>query len=438
MPRTYGSGIYGPGIYGLLSPVGVPRAQYVVEAAWGQGSTGLFRFGISTFGSTADRLAADSWSAAFTGPYDNMTAAARTIGITRGRDNDISQFAAGQLTLSMRDASGIYNPYNTTSPLVSAGNLDTDKPIRISAILAGVTYRLYYGFITDIEGDPAGGGTVQITAADFLDKLDRQSPILTGLAGGLTDGQLVGLILDWFQWTDPAMRNLAVGDTISAAYTRADGSRTGLALVAELMEAERGLVFVAANGAVTYLDRHARYAATSLATIDRTLKAFPAGRSNANVINKWIVQRTDMAGTTVGVAQTWSDAASIRLHGEIAQTITTSFLNNDNQALSLAQYLVNRTKSGIQLVYEIPLSIPDQATLIQALSREIGDRVTLTIAPRNMPQITGNFYIEAIAHAIQTSGPPRHATTWRVSQAPTNAAFRFGVSRFGGADVLGY
>jgi hypothetical protein len=93
------------------------------------------------------------------------------------------------------------------------------------------------------------------------------------------------------------MRNLAVGDTINAAYTRADGSRSGLTLVAELMEAERGLAFVAASGAVTYLDRHARYVATSLATIDRTLQAFPVGRSNSNVINQWTVQRTDMAGT---------------------------------------------------------------------------------------------------------------------------------------------
>jgi hypothetical protein len=416
----------------------VPRAQYKVEAAWGQNTTGLFRFGISQFGSSSDVLAASSWSTVFTGTYDDLSAIARTIAIQRGRDNDITQFRAGQLTLSGRDAQGIYNPYNPASPLVIGGNLDTDKPLRVSAILAGVTYPLYYGFITDIEADPAGRGTVQITAVDFLDKLDRQSPVLTGLAGGLTDGQLIGLILDWYQWTDPAMRNLAVGDTINAAYTRADGSNSGLTLVAELMEAERGLAFVAASGAVTYLDRHARYVATSSATIDRTLQAFPVGRSNSNVINQWTVQRIDMAGTPLGVAQTFSDAASQLQHGPIAQEITTPFLNDDNQALSLAQYLVSRTKSGIQLVYDVPLQIIDNASLIQALSREIGDRMTLTIDPLNMPLVTGDFYIEAINHTISAAGAARHATVWRVSQVPAGIPFRFGISQFGGTDVLSY
>lgn len=418
--------------------VGVPRAQYIIQAAWGQNSTGLFRFGISQLGSAVDLMAAGSWSASFNGPYNDLSLAARTLGIQRGRDNDITEFRAGQLTLSMRDAQGIFNPYNPSSPLVSSGALDTDKPIRASAILAGVTYPLYYGFITDIEGDPSGRGTVQMTAVDFLDKLDRQNPILTGLAGGLTDGQILGLILDWYQWQDPAMRNLAVGDTINAVYTRADGSNSGLSLVSELMNAERGLTFVAAGGAVTYLDRQSRYKATSLTTIDRKLKAFPVGRSNSNVINQWTVQRTDMAGNNVGVAQTASDAASSRVHGPVAQSITTPFLNTDAQALSLAQYLVNRTKSGIALVYDVPLAIVDQASLIQALTREIGDRVTLTIDPLNMPLISGDFYIEAITHTIQASGPPRHATVWRVSQVPAGIPFRFGTSKFGGTDVLTY
>src|SRR4051812_26299287 len=117
----------------------VPRAQYKVEAAWGQNTTGLFRFGISQFGSSVDVLAASSWSTTFTGTYDDLSAIARSIQIQRGRDNDITQFRAGQLTLSGRDAQGIYNPYNPASPLVIGGNLDTDKPIRVAAILAGVT-----------------------------------------------------------------------------------------------------------------------------------------------------------------------------------------------------------------------------------------------------------------------------------------------------------
>lgn len=434
---AFGFGPFGAGPFGT-SVIEAPRCSYIVQAAWAQETAGLFRFGISRFGGP-DRLAASSWSALFDGPYDDLTAIARTIGIQRGRDNDLTEFRAGQLDLAMRDAAGIYNPYNSSSPLVIGGNLDSDKPIRVGAVIDDVTYPLIYAFITDIDGDPSGYGTVQITAADFLDKFDRQSPILTGLAPGMTDGQIIGLILDWYQWQEPGMRNLAVGDTINAAYTRADGTRSGLALVAELMEAERGLAFVAASGAVTYIDRNLRYATTSLGTIDRSMKAFQVGRSNSNVKNTWTVQRTDMADNPIGAPQTAGDDVSDGKHGPISQTITTPFLNTDAQALSLAQYLVNRTKSGMSLVYDVPLSIFDKPALIQAVSREIGDRVTLTIEPRNMPARTGDFYIEAITHSIDTTpGSQRHQTAWRVSECPTNRAFRFGISRFGGSDWLAY
>jgi hypothetical protein len=121
-------------------------------------------------------LAAELLEHIFTGPYDDLSAIARDDhdpARPRQRHHPIPGRPAHPVG---RDAQGIYNPYNPASPLVIGGNLDTDKPIRVSAILAGVTYPLYYGFITDIEGDPSGRGTVQITAVDFLDKLDRQSP----------------------------------------------------------------------------------------------------------------------------------------------------------------------------------------------------------------------------------------------------------------------
>lgn len=423
-------------LYEAITPGGVPKAAYKIEVGWGQGSTGLFTFGTSLFGSSTDLLAADSWSASFMGDYDDISADGRDIQITRGRDNDLTTIRAGQILTGLRDKDGRYNPQNPASPL--AGSLDTDKPQRVSAIYGGVTYPLGYAFTTDIEADMAGRGTCQLTAVDFLDKLDRQSPVIAPLAGNSTDGQIFAAILDWFRWTDPSMRNLLVGDTIAAAWSRADGSRTGLALVSELLDAERGLVFVDKTGAVKYLDRQSRYASSSTGTIDRALTAFPVGRSNANIVNQWTVQRTDMAGVPVGIAQTAGDGVSQQRHGPIAQTLTTPFLNSDAQALSLAQFMTMRTATGLGLVYEVPISIADAATFIQVLSRDIGDRVTMTLQPRNMAQFTADFFIESIAHTIQTKGSPRHACVWRVSAAPSGTPFRFGVSTMGGTDVLWY
>lgn len=423
----------------------IPKASYKLEVGWGQTTSGLFTFGISKFGSSTDLLAADSWSRGFAGPYDNITIDALDMAITRGRDDTLTTIQAGQITSTLRDYQGRYNPDNAASPI--AAYLDTDKPVRASATLAGVTYPLYYGFLTDIEADPSNRGRCILTGVDFLDKLDRQNPLLQGInapPAGSSTGTIIGAILDWFYWTEPALRSLGVGDTILAQWTLANGQTSGLQLIGDLLNSERGIVFVNAAGAVTYIDRHTRYmTSTSAGTIDRVMTAFPVGRSNQNTTNQWIVQRTDMAGNNVGAAQTWPDPAagltpSQQLHGIISQTLTTAFLNSDSQALALAQFLVMRTGTTNAHVYEVPINIADQATFIQVLSRDLGDRVTMTIQPRNMPQISGDFYIESIAHTVQTSGSPRHACVWRVSKAPSVNPFRFGVSKFGGADALWY
>jgi hypothetical protein len=416
---------------------GSPRARLKVEIAWGQNTGGLFTFGTSMFGGP-DVLAASSWSATFGGPYDDISTDVRAVTIDRGRDTDLAAIRAGTCTITLRDANGRYNRLNGSSPL--AGYLIADKPVRVTAYdNAGNPHVRFYGFIQEVEAEVAGHGTATITCVDFLDKLDTRSPVISPL-GGATTGSAIGAILDWLLWTDPAMRALAIGDTLPLTYTHADGTRTGLDLIEELLQAERGIVFVNGAGAVTYVDRRARYVQPSLGTIDCTLTGFPVATDGKTIANRWTVTRTDMAGNVIGTPQVASDAVSLQKHGQIdgdPNPLLTPFLSSDSNALNLAQYLVLRTRDGILPVYEVPINVSDVATQTQVMTRDLGDRVTLTVVPRGFAQFTSDFYVESIHEEYQTQSP-RHTVTWRVSSVPPINPFQFGVSLMGGPDVLYY
>lgn len=420
-----------------------PGFAQKLEVSWAQNATGLFTFGVSKFGSATDLLAASSWSTTFGGtPYDDLSKRVLSVQINRGRSDSLQDFRAGTITINLRDRDGLLNRENAASPL--AGLLLDDRPIRYTLTDAnGVPHSRFYGFISDIQADLAGRGTATITAVDFLDQLNSRYPVVTPLAGATT-GQIIGKILDWFQWTDPAMRSLAVGDTIIPSYTRADGSRTGLALISELLQAERGIVFANAAGAVTYIDRRTRFMSTSVGSIDRVMLAFPVGTDKQGLINQEAVQRVDMSGNPLGVVQQAFDAASIVKHRTVdgdtlASPLQSPFLLDDPTALLLAEYIVMKSKDGLQAVYQVPINVPDVATQQQCFSRELGDRVTLTIAPHSFPQFTKDFFIEGIIEQVSGSASPPYQCSWILSDVPVLKPFRFGVSQFGSTtDVLYY
>lgn len=415
----------------------MPLSRCKVEIAWGQDSTGLFTFGTSRFGGS-DVLAASSWSRTFVGACDDVSADVIDASWSRGRDSDLVSMRAGTATIQLKDPLGTYNRLNAASPIVAALQDPSDNPLRITLYdYLGNAHVRYYGFVQTVQADVAGRGTATITAVDFLDVLNRRKPD-TGPLLGATDGSVFAAILDWLEWTDPVMRSLAIGDSIPGTYTRADGSRTGLALTAELLDAERGILFAAASGAVTYLDRRARYLASALGTIDRTLTAFPVATDGQGIVNSWTVNGTDMDDNPVGTPQLFQDDTSIRRHGQIDDEITTPFLANDDRRLALAQYLVLRTKLGLQPVYQVPIDVVDNATQVEVMSRDLGDRETLTVAPLNFAEFTDDFFIESIDERISGLSSPRYSASWRVSSVPSSLPFRFGISTFGGSDALYY
>lgn len=424
----------------LSQIAGSPKTKYRAEVGWGQGTAGLFTFGTSRFGGT-DVLAAAPWSRSFTGPNDDLSSRVRQITVTRGANDDLSVMQAGTISLTVDDFDGLLNDRNVSSPLY--GVMKAKSPLRIEALLQdGVTWKgIYYGFVDTCTSDPGASryGTATITATDFFSRLSTTNSNLGALLGAST-GSAIGAMLDNLQWTDPAMRSLAIGDTLPSPYSRFDGTTDDLTLVEELLTTERGYFYVAGNGAVIYKDRHALVTSPSLTTFAKIMRGAPIGEDASSVVTRWTVSRTDMAGNPIGtdqVAAVLTTDPEYRAFGYVDNSIQTPNLNSDAQALYLAQFLLAQTRSPTIRGWAVPIIPPDGPTLDALISRDLGDRVTMTVKPDLWAAYTSDWTIRQIVHQIDTQNSPRHQVTWRLL-ALNPVPFRFGISTFGGTDELSY
>lgn len=394
-------------------------ATYTIEVAWTGRQTGVFTLGTSTFGG------ADTLGGAFAGTvFDTISGEVKDIRIRRGRLDELSSVNAGECSLTLKDASGKYNPNNASSPL--AGNLKPLRPLRVRATLAGTTYDLFYGFIRSIESDPARDRQeARINAVDLFVWLDAARPVIAA-TGATTTGAAIGLLLDAIGWTVPSMRALATGDSIPTFS--ADGSKSALAIIRDLLVAERGIFFINGAGVAVYRERAARAKAVSASTIANTMRAFAPGVDLDALRNRARVTRT------AGAQQTAVDEDSRYDYGyRDYEAITTAYLQTDAQALSLAQWLVAQRKEPRSPTRFLALNNGASTPYTALLARELGDRVTVTEALSNT---NADFHVEQIEHEIGASGKV-HRANWSLTKRGAES-WTIGVSTFGGTDVLAY
>lgn len=301
----------------------------------------------------------------------------------------------------------------------SPGRQTTSRPRTTSRFLGGVTYPLFYGWTDEFDWEPEGRrGVTRLRCVDLLGWLDKIKPVIAA-TGPTTTGAAIGKILDYAGWTEPGSRSLAVGDSIPD-FT-ADGSKTGLELVKELLEAEQGILYVSGASKAVYESRHSRAARTSVATITDQMRHVAPGVDFKRVRNVVKVVRTQN-----GYTATATDAVSIDRVGERAHpTITTPYLGSDTQADGLAAHVLAKVVRPRAPLRAFEIDNRTTALLTQVLARELLDRVTLSEAEGGS---TGDWHIEKVRHEIETGRRYRHSARWLLSEATAQAPFQIGVS----------
>jgi hypothetical protein len=222
-------------------------------------------------------------------------------------------------------------------------------------------------------------------------------------------------------WTTAGARNtsLDTGDTIQVP--NADGQGSMLSLIQSMLEAERGVFYISKDGKATYEERESRARrTTSTATITTGALRSDPGFEFDNLINRQTCTATSFAAGTQaftpntannGVPQVGQNPTSVRAYGvQDGSDITNGYIPSDTAALNLAQYIVN-LRSSFAAPVKVELDSGSTTTLLQQLSLELQDRVTVTDANAGT---SGDYIVEGIEVEI-TNGGNSFVTTYTLS-----------------------
>lgn len=302
------------------------------------------------------------------------------------------------------------------------------RPVRVRSTHLGTTYGRFYGFVASIEHDPHPNvQETVIECVDFFEWLATQYPVIAA-TGATTVGTAIGLILDAVEWTDAAMRSLDTGSSIPDF--EADGTRTAIEVLRDLLAVDLGAVAVDGDGVVHYRDRTSRYGAGSVADTftGSLLGAARPSTSKDRIRNRATVTRTG------GTAQTSTDETSRKRYGyRDHPPITSDYLNSDTEAASLAAFLVLLQKDPRPPTRGALLGDQDDTVITKQLARELNDRVALS-------ETGGGTDTEGIIERIEwdIGDAGHHLRTRYLVAKRLFDVFTIGSSTIGGAHVIGY
>lgn len=404
----------------------VARARYRLWISWQAYNLGLLTFDSSLFDGT-DVFAVSPLDASFGGTYDDVSARLRRATWSRGRNNNRDTMLAGNATLDLRDPAGIFNPDNPAGPLY--GQLeDRLHPVKLVAERGGITYPQFYGWTRRFAWEPEGRrGVTRVECVDLFYWLKRVKPVIAN-PGVTTTGACIGLVLDAAGLTDPALRDLDAGDTIPG-FTEADGTKDGIQLIADLLEAERGVFFAAGNGAATYRSRTSRLTMDSIGTINDRMTALAPGVDFESAFTRVTVKRTQNAYIAVAT----SDDVTIQRLGYVdLPLIETAYLSSDAQANDLAASILAQVDTPRPPIYGYQLDNRESDLLTHVLARELVDRFTTSEA---VGGTAGDFHIDRMQHTLERR---RHTVNWLLSRAGAADALQFDKSLFDSSDIFVY
>ncbi len=339
-------------------------------------------------------------------------------------ESPIIRYEPGTATIRLNNTDRRYDPTNIADGPYSDGvtsQIIPNRPIRIFMRWNNVTYPFFRGYIDqwNVTWISDIFSQALVTATDGFKLLANKKRVAGALVGdGENSGARVSRILDSADWP-LADRNIATGSSLLQATDLSGSALDELQLVAQ---SEVGEIYIAVDGRANVRNRHAQVTETR-STISQgsfgTHIGIPAPFEvdlNTDDTTLWNEVIATVKG---GTAQTASDVQSIALYGGISKTLQQSnlYLQEDIVALSYAEWVLYISKDAevrFDAITIYPMRDPD-LYFPQVLSREIGDRITVTYRPSGGGQpITRDAFIRGIKHDV---GQQKWATTWLLQSA---------------------
>jgi len=351
--------------------------------------------------------------------------------VRRGRRDKGDQFGAGTMSFTMLDTSGIFMPFDETSPYYDTPNakpgLAPMRTVRLSRYSAtNVKEYLFIGKIVNFDYNFALGGldTVTVFCADDFYLLSQTYLDAYNVSEELSSVRL-SAILDRPEVAFPAAsRDITTGTQTlggSSAFTISQGTNV-LGYLSLINEAEQGRLFMSRDGDLTFQPRIG-------VTLDPSVADFHDDGTNIpyngvgitfeadQVVNRAVVQILGSNSPQIA-----NDAGSQATYFIQTYTITNSLLHNDAAALSLALYLLDPNPEPRYTSLTTAFAMLSSAQRDTVAVIDIGDTITIekSFAPGTTPaSLAQTLSVEGVEHTIDVNRG--HSVTYFTS--PTIAVY---------------
>lgn len=336
----------------------------------------------------------------------------RMVTIRRGRTRELNEITAGSAVIEANNHFRQLDPENTAGTYY--GNIRPGKRVRIDTdgvtIFDGKTADYDYSYSPSLES------LTDIEVVDVLAELAASELDDWTTTAGQTAGQRLEDLFDRPEVGIGAARNLDAGSSTLAADVVTAGANA-LNYAQTVTQSDLGVLFASRQNLLTFFGRSHPLSGSGAVEFsdDGTGVAFQGIEADYDVTllhNRVSVTRD--GGTT----QTVQDDASIALYGEgkpRTLSVTGLLADSDDQALSMANYLLNLYKDPQYRVSSVTviLNTATDADRQAILALDIGDVVTVTFTPNQVGDPFSKFCrVEGFAHVIDK---PFHTVTVYVS-----------------------
>lgn len=252
---------------------------------------------------------------------------------------------------------------------------------------------------------------------------DSEAAMLYGdnvCAPGMLADTRINRLLDYMSWPT-ALRSLNMGKSplIRDSWT-ADTS--ALSLVQKWAEADGGSLYVGPDGAITFRNRHARYANSGTPVYTFDTSADTGVESGLTfVMSEDDVKNVVNLEVSYGTKATIRNESSIADYGEkpigIKLDVQNDYEGIDAANITLARYAQPIVR--VSAVTLLPTSASSGVLWVPAMSLDIGNIVRLGNLPATAPAAQLDYFVESIKHSIVRDGSTLvWATTFDVSPLP--------------------
>lgn len=342
---------------------------------------------------------------------DDVSAYAQQITVTRGRKDDLSNFDAGVLSVTLRNDDRRFDPTNTSSPYwnPTTNRSGLTPRRRVELICQGVT--VFVGRISDIDleydPNPSGTSTCVITAVDDFSLLSTKFITTATTPTAELSSTRVSTILDRTDVAySSATRDIETG-VVTVGTQQIDANTNALVYLQQVAETEWGLLFCARDGDLTYRRRQTSTFANVQATFNDNGTNLPYQVLQAIYGSEYLYNRIQVE-ISGGSVQTAEDTASQTEYGVLTYTLDNTLFNASADAATLAAFLLDEYKTPTFWFDEIatPAHLISNANRQTLYALDMGSQVQLT---RNFPNgtptsVTNVYAIERISHLITADG----------------------------------